>query len=719
MQLKPEEIPDLTTKGLLAKLLAKENITVVRGNYSTASFDVANRILYLPLFNNTLSKDVADMLVGHEVGHALWTPHDAIEKFKTDHADVPFSYLNILEDIRIERMIQEMYPGLIPCFRRAYQEFVERDFFRIKGKDISKLNLADRLNIKAKCGSLVDVPFSPEELKYLETAQKAQSYEEILELTLELNTFIKAQVAGKDKKPKDEKEDSDISPELPAELPERDPFAPEEPPLDDSQEDEDADSISVPTPERRVVAGDSDEDSFGGGRGVGVNEPEEEPSSEYEGAQTDVDISKLSEERELRTRVGVYQFPTVSQLRAAVIPYQKLAEYRKRFATTQTRMIPTVSEVKVKHTIDMATNLLNKLKKDSLVLVNEFNIRKAAHNYQRTSQAKTGRIDANQLHKFKTSEDIFKILQIESHSTNHGMVMFVDYSSSMESTLAGVLNQVITLALFCRAVEIPFAVYGFTNSTLDDERDQRSRLEKFEWNPIHGTIKLKNLSVFELVSSCLPSKSFEEAIRGLAYRSVGDPYNYMTGSQTERTGGTPLNEAIMVAHEIVRTFKVKHDVENMNVVFLTDGEGCDATFNRNPDAGRYAVNTGVLFGRQVTVPSLTFRDMYGPLVENLKETMKCKVFGFYLYSSTKRVERCFFNNKSISSEIHDDGFIQKEMHGFDAYFFVPSRNTSYEQALKNYSAASVSEIARELVRLGKAEQKKKIILRKLAKLFAE
>ena len=66
---------NLSAQEYLAKLLAKENLSVQHGNYSTASFDVVNRVLRLPLWKDK-GKDVYDLLVGHEVGHALYTPAD-------------------------------------------------------------------------------------------------------------------------------------------------------------------------------------------------------------------------------------------------------------------------------------------------------------------------------------------------------------------------------------------------------------------------------------------------------------------------------------------------------------------------------------------------------------------------------------------------------------------------------------------------------------------
>ena len=60
-------------KSQLAKLLATEDIIVENKKVDTAQFNVHTRVLILPLWERA-SNDVYDMLVGHEVGHALFTP---------------------------------------------------------------------------------------------------------------------------------------------------------------------------------------------------------------------------------------------------------------------------------------------------------------------------------------------------------------------------------------------------------------------------------------------------------------------------------------------------------------------------------------------------------------------------------------------------------------------------------------------------------------------
>ena len=97
------------TKSQLAKLIASENITVQHNQVKTASFDTLNRILTLPIFK-VQSGDVYDMLIAHECAHALWTPTDGWAKIADDNE--LRSYVNVLEDCRIDKKIQKKYPLL-------------------------------------------------------------------------------------------------------------------------------------------------------------------------------------------------------------------------------------------------------------------------------------------------------------------------------------------------------------------------------------------------------------------------------------------------------------------------------------------------------------------------------------------------------------------------------------------------------------------------------
>ena len=125
-------------KSQLAKLLATEDLVVENRNVETASFDVETRVLTLPMWE-LASGTVYDMLVGHEVGHALYTPDqwDFLGK-------IPKAFVNVTEDARIEKLMKRRYPGLAKTFYRGYSELSRTDFFGIEGEDISNMTLPDR-----------------------------------------------------------------------------------------------------------------------------------------------------------------------------------------------------------------------------------------------------------------------------------------------------------------------------------------------------------------------------------------------------------------------------------------------------------------------------------------------------------------------------------------------------------------------------------------------
>ena len=97
----------MKNKSQLAKLLATENIEVQENQVQTASFDVKNRILTVPIFKEEhKSKHVYDMLVGHEVAHALHTPSDSWEDMGNRSKEFR-SFVNVIEDARIDKLIQK------------------------------------------------------------------------------------------------------------------------------------------------------------------------------------------------------------------------------------------------------------------------------------------------------------------------------------------------------------------------------------------------------------------------------------------------------------------------------------------------------------------------------------------------------------------------------------------------------------------------------------
>ena len=95
-------------KSQLAKLLATEDIIVEHKKVETAEFNVQTRVLTLPMWEKA-SNGVIDMLVGHEVGHALYTPDTEWWK----EVEIPQQFVNVVEDARIEKLIKRRYEDSI------------------------------------------------------------------------------------------------------------------------------------------------------------------------------------------------------------------------------------------------------------------------------------------------------------------------------------------------------------------------------------------------------------------------------------------------------------------------------------------------------------------------------------------------------------------------------------------------------------------------------
>ena len=173
-------------KGNLARLLATENLIVEHRKTPTASFDVDRRVLTLPMWDKA-SGIVYDMLVGHEVGHALFTPNEDWR----DIADCPKDFVNVIEDARIEKLMKRKFPGLRKSFAGGYKELNDKDFFGIEGEDCNTFSLIDRINLHFKIGAAAMIPFSVEEQVFVARTDVAETFEEVLQIAVDVFEFSK------------------------------------------------------------------------------------------------------------------------------------------------------------------------------------------------------------------------------------------------------------------------------------------------------------------------------------------------------------------------------------------------------------------------------------------------------------------------------------------------------------------------------------------------
>ena len=192
-------------KGQLARLLATEDLIVEHRSVDTASFNVQTRVLTLPTWDNA-TEEVYDTLVCHEVGHALYTPD--IEWWINN--EISASIVNIVEDARIEKLMKRRYAGLSKTFFRGYSSLSEDDFFQLKNKDLTKFNLADRINLYYKVGNFVDIPFfNNEETFLMNRTGLTETFDDVLEVAKLIFEYCKAEAEKQRQEAEQMKQDTE------------------------------------------------------------------------------------------------------------------------------------------------------------------------------------------------------------------------------------------------------------------------------------------------------------------------------------------------------------------------------------------------------------------------------------------------------------------------------------------------------------------------------
>ena len=566
-------------KGQLAKLLATENLTIEHRKVTTAYFDVEKRILCLPIWKSA-SNTVYDLLVGHEVGHALFTPAD-----KLNGADR--SFVNVLEDARIERMMKVKYPGLRNTFFKGYQELWNDGFFGVSDDDIEQLSLIDRMNLFFKGNSSLD--FDSEEQVWVDRAATTKTFQDVLDLARDMMD----RAEQKDQEKVDETE----LPEIPFngekdgdgeyELGEKQP-APK-------GQGEDGDSQG--SPDRREDETDFDDDyedegldydtqttgeQIGGGTTLGTDfttVKETECVTEEALAES---IETLVDED---SREWVYlSLPKIKDINKVIIGHKKIQEdliqhfddeYNKDLDPTENSDWRQHQIKEQKAAIDFSKDHYLKFKKSTGKTVNyllkQFEMKKSADQYKRQATSKTGVINTQSLYKYKLTEDIFKKITVIPDGKNHGLVMFLDWSGSMSQCLLDTLKQTYNLVWFCKKANIPFRVYGFQSGYHSSYRFGSYLHEGFEHQE-HQLAVGDDFRLLEFLSSRQNNRSLESSMRAL-YMQVFSMNNYnIKGCEQYGLGGTPLAEAIYCAKTIVAQMKAQEKVQKVNVVCLTDGE---------------------------------------------------------------------------------------------------------------------------------------------------
>ena len=542
-------------KGNLARLLATENLIVEHRRVSTASFDVDRRVLTLPNWDKA-SSTVYDMLVGHEVGHALFTPNEDWRCV----ADCPKDFVNVIEDARIEKLMKRKYPGLRKSFAGGYKELNALDFFGILDEDLSKMSLIDRINLHFKVGADALIPFSVEEQVFVARTDVAETFEEVLQIAVDVFEFSKQEKVEDVPPPANQQGESESND-------------------DEQSEQQQSEESDLPQPQAAT-----------NNAGPIENEDEEEEEEEEvegpgggETSETQSAFDSASEK--LSSSYGrnpIYvEIPEAIDLDSIIVDWTTLHDWIDKNAAEP-------------ETYEYVDNLYYEFRKQSQkevnYLVKEFECRKSADAYARAGQSKTGVLDTSKLHTYKYNDDIFKKMTVLPDGKNHGLLFLLDWSGSMSKEILATVKQLLNLTAFCKKVQIPFEVYAFTNEFYAVRRAKQGQSQYLSNDEYFANIGCEENKIFlhkdmfhlmNFVSSRSNAKDYERMCLNL-YREAY-AYTYHIGYPTTLgigLSGTPLNEGIVMMNYIIPQFKKQNDLQKVNLCILTDGEACQASYGR-------------------------------------------------------------------------------------------------------------------------------------------
>ena len=547
-------------KGNLAKLLATENLIVEHRKVPTASFDTLRRVLTLPIWDKA-SATVYDMLVGHEVGHALYTPD--VDWRESVRNNVPKDFVNVVEDARIEKLMKRKFPGLSRSFYQGYEELNDQDFFEIQEVDLERLSFIDRINLHFKVGSFAMIPFANDtEQQFVARVADAETFEEVLAICEDIVDYLKQQEKQQTPTPMPQQQGEQQSTdgeqsEQQGEEGENKEWPTESDPEEDHRADRNADDADLETP------------SYSGG-GDTYDENESKTQRAF-----DENAEELANNDEYHSETTYVELPEMIMENVIVDSKDLTAYITKCFNEKQAERMEFWGDIF--EGPDTAYKTYKKsAQKEVNYLVKEFECKKSADAYARQATSRTGVLDTKSLHTYKYNDDLFKKVTVLPDGKNHGMIFVLDWSGSMGDVILDTVKQLMNLTWFCKKVQIPFEVYAFTNEYPKEPTEETLREDytQHAYEKREGLIAVGPwFSMMNIFSSSVKMKELEQQMKNF-YRLS---YNMTIWSHAPiPTGlslsGTPLNEAFISLHQILPQFKKQHKVQKVQCVVLTDGE---------------------------------------------------------------------------------------------------------------------------------------------------
>jgi hypothetical protein len=667
-----------------AKLLATENIDVQFGDFKTPFFDVKNRVLGIPSWTWSVptSQPLWYLEVGHEVGHAKYTPFEEWEATLKEIENTPAGEIvitkdlvNIIEDVRIERLMKKRFPGLEKYFGTGYKRMLEEDvdYFGLKGKTsftLKDASFLDRINLKAKCGDLLDVEFTDEEQAFFDAAFETKTFADVISLSYEIAEFIRnkkqeaqLEASGNVTNPEDQSGENVE---------------------DGSSTEEQADGDEEST----KPTGEGDDE------GEGDEESTKPTSYGHYGDLSDAtdEITSKTQQAYERNRSEAVEKNEYGEVKLTGKPMTE-AQRNEIIKPLNVPDVGFVSKKQYKEFVQRNKSVINNM-------VREFEIRKKAAQYRNAKVVRTGTLDLKKLHEYRYNDEIFVRGMKVPGGKSHGMVMLIDFSGSMYDVIHRVIKQTLQLALFCRKANIPFVVYGFTCG----KKRYASKWER-------GSIDGNNTVVTELLNSDLSKEDFAACGAGLLRGGFS-------------LGGTPMNESLIALQPIVKKLKETKKLQRMNLVILSDGAANKMGVvgsNVNP----YSDTQSIMLDKRtkLTIPAYNWDQEITGDSEETKDILDWyratgaadSIIHYFLMDKSACI------NAGIRNKTTSEPTIHTNKGGYDVKFMIPVKSkvlSSQTEALEIEDDAKKGAVIRAFKKHAGSKRKNRVIVQKFAEIIS-
>ena len=601
--------------------------------------DVKSRVLTVPDWSD-MTQEAYDLFLSHEVSHALHTPPEGMEQFidsivgataSNDDKSRAAMYLNIVEDARIERLIKEKYAGLRSDYYKGYKWLAENQMFGdLSTADYTKMRIIDRTNLHFKIGKHLgtQIPFSADEQAIINDVEAAQTFEEVCAVTRRLWEEAKKEA---------------------------------------NQEPEQSDR-----PQGKTTKGGDGEDGEYETDAAGDTETNKGEQSEKRNHIAPESFTANAQKKWLDTKVKDNYYSDKDapaylpeyNLERIIVPYVDIMNaIENSISNSKSKGMRAATE-EIMTSYNAFTNEANATV-DAMVKV--FLTKKAAQQHHRNQTAKTGVLDMNLLTQYKWSEDIFKHFTVKPNGKNHGFVVFLDWSGSMQPLVQDVVKQMYILTSFFRRIGVPYEVYAFSTNTpvltgnydKDDTKsynDYTEAAEELQENMFSikdiqsnygqtGVATAQPFHLYNFASSKMRKTEHMNAMRHLFFLgAVLGGYGYKFGGDCPNTpwclrlSDTPLDDAIIAANQILINFRKKNKIEILNCVVISDGSTSGSPISRNyyaddDDIGVHRP-TRIINKRTQASYSMHERLTTNVCVEYLRDNTGCNAILLFLDTST-------------------------------------------------------------------------------------